>query len=91
MAKKTLREVMQGDHEAFAAEVERLSVTDLDKRLNGLAKAGDEIEEEKENNEGLKRARDSYNEASGPFKDAKKANKLKTKYVIQLIREKGGQ
>ena len=89
--KKSLRDLMNEEHEAFAHEVERLSVADLDRRLNGLAKAGEEIDEAKETNEGLKDAREELNKVAGPFRDAKKANKLKTKYVIQLIKERGGQ
>lgn len=90
-SKKSLRDTIQESHEAFAQEVDRMSVADLDRRLNLLAKHGEEIDEEKENNEGLKEAREALNQISGPFRDAKKANKLKTKYVIQLIKEKGGQ
>ena len=91
MAKKSLRDIIRDDHEAFFHEVERLSVADLDRRLNGLAKHAEEIDEAKENNPDLKEAREELNKIAGPFRDAKKTNKLKTKYVIQLIKEKGGQ
>jgi hypothetical protein len=88
--KLTLARMVQIHHPEFADEVSGLSVADLESRLASLAKHAEEISVAKEESEALKDARARLAELSGPFNDGLKAVKLKTKYIIGLIKEKGG-
>ena len=72
----------------FASEVSSLSVANLEARITRMQKDLDESEEHKENNESLRQAKDEVKELSGPYSDVKKAIKLKTKYIIEILKEK---
>ena len=90
-AKKSLQEKVQEDMPEFAAEVAGLSVQDLNNRLATLAKGAEENEQAQEDDEDLEKARAEASELAAPYRDAKKALRLRSRYVISLIREKGGQ
>jgi cytochrome c556 len=45
--------------------------------------------EEKENNEGFKAAKDSYKDAAAPFRDAIKAQQAKIAYALNALESKG--
>lgn len=90
-AKKSLQEKVQEDMPEFAAEVASLSVQDLNNRLATLAKGSEENEQAQEDDEDLEKARAEASELAAPYRDAKKAIRLRSRYVISLIREKGGQ
>lgn len=75
----------------FKEEVDRLSVAQLEARITNMQKALEDSEDHKEQNVALQQAKDEVKMISGPYNDVKKAVKVKTKYVIALIREKGGQ
>ena len=76
--------------EEFKSEVDRLSVTALEARVTGLQKALGESRDHKEENTALKNAKELVAEISGPYNDVEKAVKIKTKYLLSLIKEKGG-
>lgn len=75
----------------FKEEVDRLSVPQLEARITNMQKQLEESEEHKEANVKLNNAKAEVKELSGPYNDVKKAVKVKTKYIIALIREKGGE
>lgn len=75
----------------FKEEVDALSVAVLEARITRMQKDLDESEEHKKDNIPLNTAKEEVKELSGPYNDVKKAVKLKTKYIIELIKEKGGQ
>lgn len=75
----------------FKEEVDRLDVTALEDRIVTMQKGLDESRAHKEENVALRNAKDEVAELSGPYNDVEKAVKLKTKYIIELIKEKGGQ
>lgn len=83
------KEKVQKEYADFAQEVESLTVAQLEDRIVGMQKALEESEEHKENNEALKAARAEASELSGPYRDVKKAVRLKTKYILELLAEKG--
>lgn len=89
--KKTIQEIVQKAHPDFTGEVDRLGLQELEKRLNTLAKGAEENEEAKENDEDLERAQAEATEMAAPYREYKKANRLKTRYVISLIKERGGE
>lgn len=74
----------------FKETVDRMSVKDLEGRITQMQKDLADSEEHRENNKVLKDAKDKVSELSGPYNDVKKAIKVKTKYIIELIKEKGG-
>ena len=89
-SKKTVQEKVQAEFPEFSAEVEPLGIDELNDKLASLAKGLQESEESKERDEELERTRLLASELSAPYRDVKKAVGLKTKYVISLLKEKGG-
>ena len=87
---KSLTETVQSEYPEFADEVLALNVEQLEKRIANYQKELADSEEHKANNEVLKSVKAQYDELKGPYEDVKKAVKLKTKYLVSLIREKGG-
>lgn len=75
----------------FKEEVDRLSVSQLNERITKMQKQLQESEEHKEQNVALQNAKAEVKELSGPYNDVKKAVSVKTKYIIALIKEKGGE
>lgn len=88
--KKSIETVVQSEMPEFAGEVAGLSVEELHVRLSQFAKAREENSELKEADEELEEARKLVSELSAPFREAEKALKIKSKYIIALIKEKGG-
>lgn len=79
---------VQKQYPDFTAEVDNLPVEALKSRIVQLQQALEESEAHKEENESLKSARTEVTELSGPYRDVKKAVKLKTSYLIELLKEK---
>jgi hypothetical protein len=75
----------------FKEEVDSLSIAQLESRITTMQKGLEESEEHREANEPLRRAKDEVAELNGPYNDVRKAVKIKTKYIIQLLRSKGGK
>lgn len=75
----------------FKEEVDRLQVPALKERVVQLQKGLDESRIHKEENVALRNAKDEVAELNGPYSDVEKAVKVKTKYIIELMKEKGGQ
>ena len=75
----------------FMDSVDRLSIPELNARISQMQKDLDESESHKENNEELKRAKEEVKELTAPYRDVRNAIKVKTKYIITLIKDKGGE
>lgn len=90
-SKKTVQEQVHENYPDFANTIEALSVMELEMRLSAYAKENVKVDEAKEADEELARVSALKSEFEAPYKDAKKALKLKSKYIISLIREKGGE
>lgn len=86
---KPIKEVVQEAHKEFTSEVDGLSVEQLRDRIVGMQKQLEESEAHKAANEILKEARCVVNELAAPYREVKKAVSLKTKYIIELLKEKG--
>lgn len=89
-APKTLADQVKESNPEFFDTVQGLSVDDLNGRLASLAKDAETVEDTKENDEDLKQAKAEASELAAPYRDAKKAIRMKSKYVISLIKDKGG-
>lgn len=87
--KKSNKESVQEEFPEFANEVNGLSTDQLNNKLATLAKHLEESETAKENDEALEQAKGDAAELSAPYRDAKKAIRAKSKYVIALLKEKG--
>ena len=92
MAKKTVtvQEKVQKDYPEFVSTVDGLSVQDLEGKLSSYAKEADKVLVARKEDEELTKTKALTKELSGPYSDALKAIALKTKYIIELIKEKGG-
>lgn len=88
---KTVQEKVQAEYPEFVDSVMGLAVDALEKRLSDYAKHRDEVEESKKADGDLEQAKAVVSEMSAPYNDALKAINLKSKYIVALIKEKGGQ
>lgn len=94
-AKKTgsLLEKVDTQYPGFADEVAALNVQQLEKRVADMQKTLEDAVtfHEEKNGDEVKTLKEQLKELNATLGDTKKAVKLKTKYCITLIREKGGQ
>lgn len=84
-----MKDKVQKQYPDFVQEVDNLSAEELKGRIVQLQRALEESEEHKEANDVLASARAEVSELVGPYNDVKKAVKAKTKYIIELLKEKG--
>jgi hypothetical protein len=87
---KSLEEKVQSEFPEFVETVMGLNVQELEKRLSDYAKNRHEVQESKKNDEALKEIASQKSEMEAPYRDALNAIELKSKYIIKLIEEKGG-
>ena len=80
---------VQKEMPEFANEVEKLDTAELNNRLAQLAKDGAEVEAAKEADEPLQTARAQAKEFAAPYREAKKAIKMKSNYIIDLLKGRG--
>lgn len=81
---------VQKEFPEFTDEVARLDVQALKNRIATYARELSESEEAKENDEALKNAQSEVKEMNAPYREVKGAVAKKTRYLLSLIREKGG-
>lgn len=86
---KTLLEQIDTLDPQFAETVLGLNAQELKNRIASLASQLQESETHREENAALQQAKDEVKELSGGYNDVRKAVKLKTKYIISLLNEKG--
>lgn len=73
----------------FLIEVQRLSAEELEARISQLQVGLEESRSHKEENEALKAAKEEVALLTGPYRDVESAVKLKTKVIIDLLKEQG--
>jgi hypothetical protein len=88
--KKSVEEKIRKEMPDFVEAVVGLSVDELNTRVLNLAKELEAIDAAKEQDLELERAQELVNEYSGPYREGKRVAKLRIKYLISLIEEKGG-
>lgn len=88
---KTIQEKVEAEFPEFVESIMGLSVEELNARITQYTKNLDESEEHRKANETLRNLKDQVAEINGPYNDVKKAINLKTKYIIELVKEKGGR
>ena len=87
--KKGVKQTVEELYPDFTSEVGALSLDSLEKRLSNYAKRAEEIEEAKESDEELEKTKELLSELAAPYRDGKKEVRLKSRYIISLIKERG--
>jgi len=88
--KKSFREIVESEHSEWVSTVQGLSIEELDNMILRYAKYREEIKESREKDEQLNEAKELVKELSAPYRENLKINEQKTKYLIMLLGEKGG-
>jgi hypothetical protein len=82
---------VQKEMPEFAREVAGLDVQALKNRIAKYAGELSKSEEQQENDEALITTKAEAKELGAPYREVKKAVATKTRYLLGLIEEKGGQ
>lgn len=88
--KKDVKQVVQKEYPEFVDAVQSLTTVELEMKISDYAKHQEEIVTAKENDEELTQISERKSELEAPYRDAKKANNLKMRYLIALLKDKGG-
>jgi hypothetical protein len=88
--KLSISEKVRKEHPDFVAEVVGMNADDLNVRLARHSKQIAEIEDTKEADEILAVASEALSEIRAPYAEAKKTINQKTRFIIELLKEKGG-
>ncbi len=72
----------------FVAELRGLDKSGLESKLLGLANHNQEVITQKSNDRELELAKDKKNELEAPYKDQIAANKVKTRFIHLILKEK---
>lgn len=89
--KVSVSEKVQKEMPEFADAVAGLSVEELNARVTQCAKDSEQIQDAKEADEALEDAKELSRQLAAPYREGLSANRLKTRYLIALIKEKGGE
>lgn len=87
--KKSLESKIKEDFPEFFDTIRGMSDAALDTQLATLAKNAQEVYEAEEADIELEEAKKSVTFLAGPYKDAKKAIKLKTKFIVGMLKDRG--
>lgn len=89
--KMSLDQKIHKDYPEFAAVIDSMGVDELEERLSAYAKEREKTDEHLKENEDIKAKKAELSELTGPYNDTLKALKLKIKYIIASIKDKGGK
>lgn len=89
--KKSLQEKVKAEFPEFYEECQSLNVDALNGRLAQAAKDAQSTEEAKEADEEYQAAKQAASDMGSPYRDAKKAIKLRSKFIIATIKDRGGK
>ncbi len=86
---KSVQQEIKESNPEFHDEIVGLSKEDLDSRIVQLVKDLEEVDNAKEQDEGLQALRQQAKEAGAPYRDAKKAIKVKIKFILETLESRG--
>jgi len=89
MAKRDLRTVIAEDYPEFHDEIQNANQDQLNDRLAELAKNREEIQDQKESDEVLEEAKARASELAAPYRDAQKLIRLKSRFIIMTLKDRG--
>ena len=90
MAKKDPKKEVEKNYPEFVDVVAGLNIQELEKRILMYTKERENVLDSKEKDETLIKTAALKKELEAPYRDSIKAISLKTKYLFQLLSEKGG-
>lgn len=91
MAKKDIREIAKVEFPEFVEEVNGANVQGLNDRLAGLAKSREGVQDAKDDDEELEDAKEVVKNLAAPYKDAQKVIKLKSRFIIATLKDRGAK
>lgn len=91
MDREKLEEQLDKIDSRSRKELNELSLAQLEAKLNEFAKGSEANDELQEDDEELAGAKAKASELGRPYREDRKAYKVKSKYTILLIKEKGGK
>jgi hypothetical protein len=87
---QTLATKVQKEMPEFVSEVVGLDVQALKNRIAKLANDLEDSEQSMEDDEELKETKEAAKEMAAPYREFRTASRLKTRYLLSLVKEKGG-
>lgn len=91
MAKKDIKKVVEKEYPDFVDAVSGMALQELEARLGTLNKHRVTTQNAKDADEKLEEIKQIKSELEGPYNDTIKAVDLQSKYVVMLIKDKGGK
>lgn len=90
---KTLLEKVDSKYPKYSAEVVGLNVQQLDQRIADMQKTLEDAAnfKEEKNGEAIKSLKAQLKDLNADYGEVRTAVALKTKFLVSLIREKGGK
>lgn len=88
--KLNLSQKVEKDYPEFVSVVAGMSADELEKKLASYAKEQENSLKAEESDAELQSTKEKLKELKAPYGDIKKALRLKMRYIIALIEEKGG-
>jgi len=89
--KKSIQEQVEKLYPDFIEATAGLSVEDLELKLSTYAKSQEEIIVSQEEDTKLSDTKELLKELNAPYGDAKKAIRLKMRFIIAAIKDAGGK
>jgi hypothetical protein len=89
-AKMRMKKSVEKEFPSFVDEVVGMDISSLEAKILTYAKERENVRDSKANDEGLVKVLDMKAELEAPYRDAMKAIDLKSRYLIELLKEKGG-
>ena len=87
--KKDIEEIVREEMPEFAEECQSATTEALEARLSKCAKEREEIQDAKEMDEEYAEARAKATHLGSPYRDGMKYNRIRSLYIIRLIKERG--
>lgn len=91
MNREKLEEQLDKIDPRFRREAQELNTVQLEVKINEYAKANDANDQLQEDDDKLAEAKAKSAELGRPYREDRKAYKLKSKYAILLLKEKNGE
>lgn len=86
--KKSIEQKVKEEYPEFFDACQGLFSPEIDIRLAQLARDAEAVAQAQEDDDKLQDAKDEASGLAAPYRDAKKALKLKTRYLIKLQKER---
>jgi uncharacterized protein (UPF0305 family) len=91
MNREKLEETLDKIDPRSRKELNDMTLAQLEAKVNELAKGSEANDQLQEDDEELEGAKAKASELGRPYREDRKAFKIKSKYAILLIKEKNGQ